>query len=283
MWILKLISRLPFPALYFFSDVLFVVAYHVAGYRKKVVFDNLKNSFPEKSEAEIRKVARGFYRNLADVIVETIKGYSISRTELKKRVKMKNPELLDRNFDMGRSCIAMLPHLCNWEWIGLACSIYLRLEIDVVYQRLVNKTANSFMWGVRTHFGAVPIEKKMVFRDLVKRKDVVKAIGMLADQSPARGENRYWTTFMNQDTAFFAGSEKIARRFGYPVYFIAMRRVKRGFYEMEFHTIAEPPFEQPEGWIMETFAKKAEEVIRNNPSDYLWSHKRWKLSKPETA
>lgn len=280
MWLVKFISKLPFPVLYTIADLLYFLAYHVVKYRKKVVFTNLQKSFPEKSSAELRLIARKFYRNLADVSVEVLKSNSMSAEEIKRRVKPINIASVNKWQQEQISFIAMVPHLCNWEWIGLSCSLYLEHETDVIYQKLAHEKFDEFMFKLRSRFGAVPIEKKKVFRELLKRKNVLKNIGSVSDQTPSAADNRFWTTFLNQETAFFQGTEKIAKKLNYAICIVHMRRLKRGYYEMEFITLDEPPLEEQEHYYTAKFASWLEETIRKNPADWLWSHKRWKLKKP---
>ena len=280
MFLLKLISRLPLSVLYRLADFLYFISCYVVRYRKKVVLNNLKGAFPEKSEKEIQEIAKGFYKNFADIVVEIIKGFTISEKELKKRIIPTNLHIADRYFDQQVSFIAMVSHMCNWEWIGLGCSVYLRAKMVVIYKKQSNKKIDKFMREVRSVFGALPIDKNHVLKQLVKMRNTVSGIGVIADQSPARSENRYWRNFLNQETAFFTGGEKMARKFKYPVVYINMRRIKRGYYELFFDEIAEPPFDGEENYILANFAEKLEQDIRRNPSDWLWSHKRWKFKKP---
>jgi Kdo2-lipid IVA lauroyltransferase/acyltransferase len=280
MLFVKLLSKLPLVVLYRMADLLYFFSCYVFRYRRKTVIGNLRKSFPEKQLPEIEEIAKGFYKNLADILVETIKGSSISEEEIRKRVKPVNMEAVDKYFDQNVSFIAMASHMCNWEWVGLACSAYLRAENVVIYQQQANLTVDAWLKRTRAVFGAVLIEKKQVLRQLVLRKDIVSAIGVIADQSPAAGENRYWTDFLNQETAFFAGGEKIARKFNLPVVYVNMRRIKRGYYEMYFEKMVEHPFDVPENGILNMFAKKLEADIRRQPSNWLWSHNRWKLRKP---
>lgn len=281
IFLLKIFSKLPFRALYLIADMLSWLMYR-AGYRKNVVFSNLQNAFPNKKPAEIRKIARDFYRNLADTFVETIKSISISEQELRKRVKPVNMEFADRYFDENLSVVAMVSHTCNWEWVGLGCSTYFRAEPLAIYQQLKNQAVDDMMKKVRSKFGAKLLEKKFAFRNVIRHKDVVTVIGVIADQSPKRGEHKYWTTFLGQPSAFFTGGEKMARMFNFPAVYVILKRVGRGYYEMHFEHISEPPYDTlPENAILEAFARKLERDIHDIPANWLWSHKRWKLKPSE--
>jgi Kdo2-lipid IVA lauroyltransferase/acyltransferase len=281
MLIIKLLSKIPLVVLYRFADLLYVLACYIFKYRKKTVIENLKKAFPEKNPAEINKIAKGFYKNLADVLIETVKGPGMSEKELKKRVKVVNLEAGDKYYDQNISFIAMFSHLSNWEWVALACSVYLRAEVVGIYQQQANLTVDAWLKQARESLGAVTIEKKQVLRQLTIRRNIISGIGVIADQSPAAGENRFWTNFLNQQTAFFSGGEKIARKFNFPVVYVSMKRLKRGYYEMGFEEIAEPPYIIPENEILKTFVQKLEKDIQQAPSDWLWSHNRWKLTKQD--
>ena len=280
MWFLSLLSKVPLFILYWIADILYFLAYYLVKYRKKIVFKNLHNSFPNKSDSEIKQIARHFYQNLAQIAVEVLKAYSMPAEDIKKRVKPINLEAVKNWHNQDITFIAMVPHLCNWEWIGLACSLYLERETDVIYQKLAYPKFDKFMYDLRSRFGAVPVEKKNVFRDLLRRKSQVKSIGSVSDQTPTVGDHRYWTIFLNQETAFFHGTEKIAKKLNYAVCIIHMRRLKRGYYEMEFIPLDKPPLKQEEHYYTARFASWLEKTIHEYPSDWLWSHNRWKLKKP---
>jgi Kdo2-lipid IVA lauroyltransferase/acyltransferase len=281
MLIIKLLSKIPLVVLYRFADLLYVLACYIFKYRKKTVIENLKKAFPEKNPAEINKIAKGFYKNLADILIETVKGPGMSEKELKKRVKVVNLEAGDKYYDQNISFIAMFSHMGNWEWVALACSVYLRAEVVGIYQQQANLTVDAWLKQARESLGAITIEKKQVLRQLTIRRNIISGIGVIADQSPAAGENRFWTNFLNQQTAFFSGGEKIARKFNFPVVYVSMKRLKRGYYEMGFEEIAEPPYIIPENEILKTFVQKLEKDIQQAPSDWLWSHNRWKLKKQD--
>jgi Kdo2-lipid IVA lauroyltransferase/acyltransferase len=279
MLIIKLLSKIPFVILYRFADLLYFFSCYVFKYRKKTVVENLKMAFPEKKPAEIHSITKGFYKNLADILIETIKGPGLSEKELKKRVRPVNLEAGDKYYDRNISFIAMFSHMSNWEWVGLACSVYLRAEVVGIYQQQANLTVDAWLKKARATFGAIPIEKKQVLRQLSLRRNRASGIGVIGDQSPAAGENRFWTTFLNQPTAFFTGGEKIAKKFDFPVVYVSMKRIYRGYYEMGFEVIAEPPYDIAENEILQRYVQRLETDIRLYPSNWLWSHNRWKLKK----
>ncbi|MFN3404230.1 MAG: lysophospholipid acyltransferase family protein [Cytophagaceae bacterium] len=276
MVLLKFFSRLPFPVLYRLSDILYYLLFYIIKYRSKTVYNNLKNSFPEKPEKEIRNLTKAYYRNLSDLIVETIKSYNISEEELRKRVKQVNIELLISYLNKKQTIIALSGHQCNWEWLLQCSCIHLPYSVDAVYRPLHNNTADKFFLKLRTKFGAHPVPALDTLREVIRRKNITKVIAMVADQAPPGGEIQYWTKFLNQDSAFFVGADKLAKKFKYPVFMAEMTRIKRGYYEIRYELLAEPPFTDEKNDIIELYSKKLEESIKKYPADWLWSHMRWK-------
>lgn len=277
MFVLKLFSRLPLRGLYLFSDFVFVIAYYVIGYRKKVVWKNLKNSFPNKAEAELKGIQKRFYKNLCDFAVETIKLRTISKAELSYRMVFKNPEILQPLVDRGQSVILLASHQFNWEWLLAAGSFSLPLTVDFVYQEQRSNLFNDYSLTLRTRFGAYPIKREAVARESIRRKDILRGIAIVADQFPGQGQNkRYWTKFLDQDTAFFFGIGQLAFLTQHPVFYAAITRVKRGFYTVQLQKIAEPPFVNNGHIVVDSYAKATENVIRLQPDGWLWSHNRWK-------
>jgi Kdo2-lipid IVA lauroyltransferase/acyltransferase len=277
MFFVKLFSKLPFFVLYGISDFAYFLIYRVIGYRKKVVFENLHNSFPEKSEAEIKQIAKDFYHHIADLFTEYLKGYSISKEEILKRVNIVNPEVVRNYADRNTPVIIVTGHIGNWEWLLHPLNL-MNIPMDIVYQKLSSSFFNDLTLYIRSRFAITPmIEKDDTLRKTFERKDIVRALVMGSDQSPQNWKSAYWTTFLNQDSGFFTGTERIARKFDYPVVFSEMRRIRRGFYEIEFTEIAKPDYKDlATGEITERFVRILEKSIRNHPADYLWSHRRWK-------
>ncbi len=271
----RVISRLPLRLLYWFSDFLYVLLRYVVRYRWSVVHQNLQNAFPEKTPAERRRIADAFYRNLTDVFVETIKGLTISAEELRQRVRFTNPSVFQAHLDIGHTVLIMTSHQCNWEWQSPGARL-LGPAVDVVYQPLTNAFFDRLMRQIRGRFGITPIPMQGLLRDMVKRRNQLRLIGLVADQA-APPDTAHWTSFLNQETDFFVGTDKLARQFGCPVLFVEMRRLRRGYYELVLHSLAEPPYDGlPPLSIIEKYVRKLEESIRANPSDWLWSHRRWK-------
>ncbi|MDQ3395126.1 MAG: lysophospholipid acyltransferase family protein [Bacteroidota bacterium] len=251
------------------------IAYRVIKYRKKVVLNNLKNSFPEKTNHEISQIAKAYYLNLADISLETIKSLTISPAVLRKKVKINNLELLEAHLKRGSSVITMTSHQGNWEWLLLSNSLEIK-NGDVVAAFQEVSSLSGMMQRIRTKFGATLIEKKNMAREMMKGGTRPKVYALVADQSPSDLTNRYWTHFLNQDTPFFTGAEKIAIKCKLVVLYVYMRRVKRGFYEVDFSEIGCPPYKGLDFSITKAYAKNVEKGIIENPSQWLWSHKRWK-------
>ena len=243
---------------------------------------NLRNSFPERSQKEINKIAKKFYFNLTDVIVETIKALTISKKDLVERIEVNGLENLNNYLSNGQSLVVMTSHLCNWEWMLLRTGIDVKTEIDAVYQKLNNNFVDDLMKKIRGRFNTLPISMKALPRELVKRKNLPRVIALVADQTPAP-ENAYWTFFLNQDTSFYMGPAKIALSLSYPIIYSDIKRLGRGKYILSHHILAEPPYKtgmKPEE-LIEKYVRLIEKSIQDQPSGWLWSHKRWKHKKSD--
>lgn len=248
------------------------------GYRKKVVFENLRNSFPTKTEEEISQIAKDFYKHIADLFIEFLKGYSISKEEISQRIKIINLSVIKNYSDKNQSFIIVTGHIGNWEWLLHPLNLT-GIPMDIVYQKLSSPLFEKLTLYIRSRFSIPPlIEKNDTLRKTVDRKDITRGLVLGSDQSPQNWKSAYWTRFLNQDSGFFTGTERIARKYDYPVVFSEMRRIKRGYYEIEFTEIALPyEFDKiPMGEITERFVRILDQSINKYPADYLWSHRRWK-------
>ena len=284
MFFFKFLSWLPFPILYAFSDFLFVVSYYVIGYRINVVRKNLRSSFPEKSPGELKKIEKQFYKDLCDYGVETLKLLTISKEELMKRLVYKNPEIALPFADRGQSIILLTSHQFNWEWLLTSGCLYLPFKVDFVYQRQSSKLFDNFSLESRSRFGAYPIERSQVAREAIRRKNVLRGVAIMADQFPGLDrDKKYWTTFMNQETAFFLGLGQLAFITQYPAIFFGVKKIKRGYYEAEGFVVSQPSYEKESQQIVEDYVKATEKIIRQNPSGWLWSHNRWKRKREDDA
>ncbi|GET21059.1 lysophospholipid acyltransferase family protein [Prolixibacter denitrificans] len=268
---------LPLRVHYAFSDFLFFLVYRVFGYRRKVVQTNLANAFPEKTEQERKKIERQFYRHFCDSFIETLYFSQISPSRIKKRMKFLNPELAEKYLDEGRQVIVSMGHHNNWEWM---CSwgLHTKTEFYVVYKPLHNKSIDRFYYKLRSRFNAIPLEKNKTFRQLVsdKNENKVAAAGFLNDQTPKKNEIQYWTTFLNQETPILLGTEKIAKKVDAVVLGAHMQKQKRGHYTLTFHLITDKPKETAQYEITEKHTRFLEQIIKDEPAYWLWSHRRWK-------
>ena len=276
-----LISFLPFPILYLFSDLVFILLYYVIGYRKNVVTENLRKSFPEKSEKEILQLRRAFYRYFTDLTLETFKTLSISKSAMLEHCSMDEQSILlfKKLSDEKKSCILVLGHLGNWEWAGNTFSLTCKQPLYVIYHPLTNKYFNSLIIKMRTRFGTRLIEMKNTFRDMVNMKNEVNATAFIADQTPPP-ENAYWTNFLHQDTPVFSGTEKIARKLNLPVIYVNVNRTGRGQYIVHAEMLCENPASTSDGEISDLHTQRLEKEIRKDPETWLWSHRRWKHKRP---
>ena len=272
----RLLSRLPLRLLYVIADFLCFLLLYIIRYRRRVVLENLRLSFPEKSATEIQTIVRGFYRNLTDLIVETIKMPDLSPAELRQRVRFTNADLVQTRLRAGQTVIGMASHQGNWEWIPSA-SVLNEMPVDSVYKPLNNAFFEEVMRTIRSSFGAVPTPMNSLPRQMVIRKDVPRIIALVADQMPDVPEQAYWTDFLHRDTPFSPGTERLARSRKFAVFYLQLVRLRRGHYEATFTLIAEPPYDTlPPGTILERYRDLLEETIRRHPADWLWSHRRWK-------
>ena len=279
-----LISLLPFSLLYGLSDLLYVILYHVAGYRKAVVRKNLSRSFPGKSEAERRQIERKFYHWLCDYFVESIKLLSISEKELRRRFCITNSDEIERCFEDGQSAAAILGHYCNWEWLScVGIDLPANRKMGLIYHPLRNKYFDQLFIDLRRHMGGVPVPKQDILRYLIKykREGIMSLFGYIADQGPKMGNIHLWLDFMHQDTPVFTGAERIMRKMNNAVFYVEMTRPKRGYYTCTYHLITREPAKLPEHEITRRFFQLLEQTIEKHPEYYLWSHNRWKRTHEE--
>src|SRR5215475_6414418 len=284
VFLLRSLGRLPLWALYNFGSFLYFVTFHLLRWRRDVAERNLARSFPEKTPAERAAILEQAYRNMAEVVVEVAWGWRASAEDLKERLTIENVELVRRFVAERRSVILLTAHVCNWEWLLPGGGAHFGIPIDAVYKPLRVASLDTYMREARSRFGGKPIPIKEFAYELLRRAGEPRAYGMVADQTPLKNMAKHWTRFLNQDTAFFVGAEKIARFLEAPVVYVAMRRLERGRYAVHLHVLAEPPYEErakaDEAWITELYARKLEEEIRGSPADWLWVHNKWKYPKP---
>jgi len=271
------ISILPFFLFYGLSDIVFFILYYLVGYRKKVVYQNLKNSFPEKSHAELKTIERRFFHYLVDLILETFKTLTISKKQAVRRCQF-TPDtiaLFNKLEEEKRACIIVMGHYGNWEWAGSSFSLVCRQQLYVIYHPLTNKYFDKLMYDMRTRFGTKLYAMKDTMREMISNRREVNVTAFIADQTPAP-EGAYWTTFLNQDTPVFWGTEKIAQKLNTPVVYVSIKRPKRGHYVVHAEMLVEVPKDTREGEISELHTRRLEKDIIDQPEIWLWSHRRWK-------
>jgi KDO2-lipid IV(A) lauroyltransferase len=277
-----LLSLLPFPILYLVSDGLYVLLYYIIGYRKEVVLQNLRNSFPDKSDAEIKKIRKGFYHYLCDLTLETFKTLTISKSAMLKHCSFQ-PEtlkLFNKLAEENKSIILVMGHWGNWEWAGNSCSLLFKHQLYVIYHPLSNKYFDGLIYRMRTRFGTKLIAMKDTYRKMAAKKNELSATAFIADQTPSP-EGAFWTTFLNQETPIFKGTEKIAQRMNYPVIFGRVKKIKRGYYEISAETLFEEPAKTEPNVISKSHTNALESDIIAQPEIWLWSHRRWKHKRPK--
>ena len=280
MFLLKLLSRLPLPVLYLFAPLVYFVTYHLLGHRKHILFDNLRQCFPEKSEQEIVALAKRNFRNFSDVLIEMLKGISMSDEEILRRVALQNVELLIEHAKQKQPMVILTAHQCNWEWLLLAACLRLPFPLDVVYKPLENDLFEGLMLRARARFGGNLIAPEKFIAAIIQRRGEAVGLVMNADQTPLKEEEKLWAKFLGRDTAFFIGSDKIARMTRAPVFFVAMRRLARGHYEAHVSELARPPFERGGYPVVERYVLALEGLVMESPEDWLWVYNKWKYKKP---
>ena len=289
-WIGYLLTRLvaeifrliPFPLLYGLSNGLAFLLRAVVRYRTTVVYDNLRRAFPEKPEAEIKQIARASYRNLTDVTLETLKSYTMPLAEIQRRCPPVNPELVNRYLDRGQSVILAGSHYNNWEYTGISMPPAFHGTTVTAFKPIANKLIDTYVNWTRARTGMVLISMDSTFAVIRQREreQQPSVYILLSDQSPSSRKSAHWVDFLGINTASLPGPDVLARKFRMPVLYYHVRRLRRGFYEVEFSELSTDPATAGEMEITQAYARRLETFIREQPANWLWSHKRWKM-KPE--
>ncbi|MBK6265907.1 lysophospholipid acyltransferase family protein [Marivirga sp. S37H4] len=276
-------SVLPFWVLHGLSNFLYWNVYYVFDYRKKVVRSNLKNSFPEKTEGELKAIEKKFYKHLCDIMVESLKSFTISEKEIKKRHKFINPEVAQKYIDEGYNISFIAPHYNNWEWFIMSLNFIkepVNPKVLVMYAVLKNPYMEKLIKKSRSRMGTIMFPKAETMRQIVNYKNEQHFLCFAADQAPHNPYNSYWMEFLGQETAVFFGAEKLTKAKGYiPIYMRAQKKA-RSYYEIELEVITDKPQATEHGYITEKFMKLLENDLHKEPAYWLWSHKRWKKKKP---
>jgi KDO2-lipid IV(A) lauroyltransferase len=269
-------SIIPFRILYFLSDITCFILYRIIRYRRKVVLDNLRKSFPEKSKEEIEKLTGKFYHFLTDLLFESLKGMSLGKDEIEKRHHYINPEVINRYLDQGTSVLGIMAHYGNWEWGAFSGAGSFHGQMLAFYKPLQNKIIDRYVVKHRARFNCRLSSISDTFFTFRRCQNQKVVYFMVADQSPSNLRRSYWFDFLHQDTAFIHGPENYSRMYNLPVVYIDIRRTGRGFYQVSFSLLTDQPASLPEGEVTRLYKEKLESVIEKEPAYWLWSHRRWK-------
>ncbi|NVK09357.1 MAG: lysophospholipid acyltransferase family protein [Tenacibaculum sp.] len=274
IWIL---SILPMRLLYIISDFFRFIVFGLVGYRKKVVVENLKMAFPDKSDKEIKKIARKFYKHFVDLIFESIKAFTISEKEVLKRYKYKNPELVNNLTKEGKSIILLGAHQANWEW-SFSLPLVLDTQVFGAYTKLTNKYFEKAVKNSRTKFGIEGFKTSETIKGIHKNylKKIQGAYILLSDQSPQVHKTHYWTEFFGIKVPIHTGAEILAKRYDFTVINYTVKKIKRGYFETEFELITDSPKDFENYQITDKYLEITERNIKEQPECYLWTHKRFK-------
>jgi Kdo2-lipid IVA lauroyltransferase/acyltransferase len=275
------ITLLPIRVLYVFSDFLYLILYYFLSYRRKVVAQNLRNSFPEKSSEELKVIEKKFYRHLADLMIEILKLTHMSREQTLKRMKIINVELLERLYAEGRDVIAVIGHYNNWEWLK-SLVFHTKYQTVSIYKPLQNKRFDNFLLDLRNREGMILTPMSLIVREILEaRKAGRRSIySFITDQTPPGTDIKYWTNFLSQDTHVYLGVEKIASKYDMAVVFFNVQKLSRGYYNYTVELLFEHTSGLPEYAITERHVRRLEEIIREKPEYWIWSHRRWKHKRP---
>ncbi|MFK8039392.1 MAG: lysophospholipid acyltransferase family protein [Crocinitomicaceae bacterium] len=275
------ISWLPLGLIYIIFKPIYWFIYYVLGYRKKVVMSNLQHSFPNKTEAELKQVTKGFYKHLTSILAESIKNLSISESKLRQRMRVENPEVLNRIFDNNQSVILLSSHFQNWEFLITAQNLLFKHQAIGIGTPLTNKYLNKKINAQRARFGMKITNNEEYKSELEQNSSKPTATLVLGDQSPSKAVNAYWTTFLNQVTPFFYGAEIMANQLNSAVVYCSFTQVRRGCYSIKLIEITNQPKLTNYGDIIGRYVSLLESDIIDSPAYWLWSHKRWKIAIPE--
>jgi len=272
----KAMSICPFWLLYFLSDVAFYLLFYVFKYRRKVVTTNLKKSFPAKPEKEIKTIEKEYYRHLGDLLLESVKGLSLPKSTFEKRFKFLNPEI----FPQDESAILLGSHYGNWEWGVLSFPLSVKHTVLGIYKPLSNRSIDGYLNQLRKQWGLHLAPMSKAGRSIFEYKNKPTLFVLINDQTPSDVHNAHWLNFLNQDTPFLHGADKLSRKTNLPVYYFEIEKIKRGYYEVSFSILKSKEEELNEKEITIRYANALSKTIHKNPAYWLWSHKRWKRKRP---
>ena len=279
-----ILSLLPFWVHYLLSDFIYLILYKLVGYRKQVVRENLTISFPEKSKEELLRIERRFYHFLGDYFAESVKLMTISKQSLRRRLVFKNTEAIEECVESGQSCAVFLGHYCNWEWItSLPLWVTPKAQCGQIYHPIENKDFDRLFLRLRQRLGAVCIPMQDTLRKILEFRQAGQpvVIGYISDQKPHWVNIHHWVDFLHHDTPVLTGTERIARRMNHAVFYLDVRRLRRGYYEAEFKLITREPQQMPEFKLTDIYYQMLEASIQQAPEFWLWSHNRWSRTREE--
>jgi KDO2-lipid IV(A) lauroyltransferase len=256
--------------------------YYVIGYRKLVVCENLRRSFPTKTEQERLVIEKTYFRFLADNLIESLKSLSMGKESYRKRFHLKNPEVITQFTNKNQSILLAMSHYANWEWSAPGLTLQIPVKTILVYKPLSNTSVEKIINAIRSQFGALMVPMKKAIRTIVEHQGETTITFMVSDQTPSASDNMHFVDFLNQPTAVFKGLEKIAKLTKSPIVYMHVERGKRGYYQAEFSVLEANPLATTENEITEKYNKKLENIIVAKPAYWLWSHKRWK-HQPKTS
>ncbi len=284
MKFIEFLSYLPLRILFIFSDITYLLVHYIFKYRREVIEKNINIAFPNISEGEKLKIIKGFYKSFCDIIFETIKAISISQEEMSRRVTYTNIEGLEEAKNRGLSAVYLATHNCNWEYMLLSATIQFPYQVYGIYKPLNDKKFDKFLLNIRSRFGGILVPSDKIIRNIATHKEEVRGIGLIGDQRPHIGNrNKLWVKMFGHDTAYHSGVEVVPRMEKAAVFMAKMVRKKRGYYHIDIIKLKEPPFrDDPNSTdIIEMYTQHLEKLIKENPSNWLWSHDRWKYTREE--
>ena len=275
------LSLLPHRVLYLFSDIMSFIVHYLIGYRKSVIVNNLKKSFPNSSDQEIKKYTNRYYHHLCDLIVESIKNISITNEELLDRFSFENVEMLNELYDKKKSVVVMGGHYGSWERYALAISLSSQHKQLAIYKPFKNKFLNQKIKLIRERFGVQMISMMMTKKYFLKDPEDLKCITFGLDQWTPSPKKAYWSKFLHQDTSFYQSAEILAKEFDWAVVYCGLDKYKRGHYRGTFELLTNQAPLTADGELTEAFIRRLEANIQRDPPYWLWSHRRWKMTKEE--
>lgn len=279
LMLMRLLGRVPLRLLYPLADALFFTLFHLFGFQRALARDNIARAFPKLPGTRVARLAAQSARNAAHVVFETIAAGGFSEVELARRVVIENPRLITRLAQEHRTVITVAAHHANWEWLQLACAAQLNTPLAALYKPLGHAGLDTFLQQVRGRFGSHLVVARTALPQLLQFARQPGVIALVADQLPRPDEEQYWSVLLDRDTAFFPGPEQLARLLKAPLVFAHMQRLRRGYYRVRFEVLAQPPYPQPDGELMERYIRALETQIRAAPQDWVWVYKRWKYRK----